>query len=211
MKKIIPAISGSIIAAILLFTLTANPNTYDKIYSGESPIRASEVNEIAPEGYVRAKVKKIVDGDTLYVLFKGNDYKVRLLCIDTPETVMKGVDEQPYGKLATEKLSLLVLNKEVTLIFEKDIDDKYGRLLAYVMLDDGTCVNTALVEQGLARIQLVEPNTIYEEYFNELQNKAIVGKKGLWSLPEKERPFILNEDGYYIPRYIDKAAASDRK
>ena len=173
----------------------------------ESPIKASGTEDIVPGGYVYAKVKRIVDGDTLRAEYKGKEYKIRLLCIDTPETVKVNVDEQPFGKLASEKLTGMLLNEEVSLVFEKDIDDNYDRLLAYVLLEDGTCVNAFMVEQGFARIDVVRPNTVNRDYFSMFQDKAIKDGKGLWALPVEDRPFIKNDKGYYVPRYIDSDAS----
>lgn len=215
MKKIIPVVLGAIITVAVLLMSVAAPNTFKQTDSGDnadavassSPIQASGIEGIAPGGYVSVKVKRIVDGDTIEVEYKNEDYKVRLLCIDTPETVKSGVDVQPYGKLAAEKLSSMVRNKEVTLVFEKDVDDRYGRLLAYIILKDGTCVNAALVKEGYARVNIVRPNTVHKDFFNELQDSAIKENKGVWSLPAKKRPFIKNEKGYYVPRYIDEDAA----
>ena len=215
MKKIIPVVLGAIIIVAVLLMSDAAQDTFKQTGSGDnadaaaspSPIQATGIEGIAPGGNISVKVKRIVDGDTIEVEYKNEDYKVRLLCIDTPETVKRGVDVQPYGKLAAEKLSSMVRNKEVTLVFEKDVDDRYGRLLAYIILKDGTCVNVALVKEGYARVNIVRPNTVHKDFFNELQDSAIKEKKGLWSLPAKKRPFIKNEKGYYVPRYIDEDAA----
>lgn len=213
MKKIIPVVAGAIIAGVMLLMSVAAPDSVkqlmpaENLKASESPIKTSGTEGIVPEGYVYAKVTRIVDGDTLTAEYKGGEYKVRLLCIDTPETVKSGVDVQPYGKQATDQLKSMVLNREVTLIFEKDIDDRYDRLLAYIMLEDGTCVNAVLIEEGFARVETIKPNTVHEDYFNELQDKAIKEKKGLWSLPAKKRPFIKNDKGYYVPQYIENDAA----
>lgn len=236
MKKKIPMVAGAIITAVILLVYVAAPDLFKQMvpdggtilgngsvlgsgteagknaYVSKGPIKATGTEGVAPGGFVYAKVTRIVDGDTLEAEiangeYGNEEYKVRLLCIDTPETVKSGVDEQPYGKLATEKLTEMVLDKEVVLIFEKDIDDRYDRLLAYVMLEEGTCVNAALVEQGYARADIVRPNNIHKDYFYELQDKAIKEKKGLWSLPSKRRPFIKNDKGYYVPRYIENDAA----
>ena len=211
MKKFI---AGVIITGVVLLMSITAPDLIMMPTSGEydntsdSPIQASDTEGIKPGGFVNAKVTRIVDGDTVEAEFHDENkqtekYKVRLLCIDTPETVKSGVDIQPYGKEATEKIRSMVLGKEVMLIFEKDIDDNYDRLLAYIVLKDGTCVNAALVEQGFARADIVRPNTVHKEYFYELQDKAISEKEGLWSLTTDKRPFIENENGYYVPRYIE--------
>lgn len=171
-----------------------------------NPIKIPENEGIEPDGYIRARVTKVTDGDTIRVEYEGKEYRVRLLDKDTPETVKAGVPAQPYGKKASDKLKEMLLEKEITLVFEKDIDDRYDRLLAYVFLEDGTCVNAFMVKEGYARVEVVKPNTAYKDYFTKLQENAIREKRGLWSLPEKDRPFILNKSGIYIPRYYKEAA-----
>jgi micrococcal nuclease len=181
-------------------------NTGGTKAAAESPIVVPDTEGIIPDGFIHAKVTRIVDGDTIVTEYKNEEYKIRLLCMDTPETVKKGVSVQPYGKQASEKIKKMLLNKKVTLVFEKDVYDNYDRLLAYVILKDSTCVNAFLVEQGYARVDMVRPNTVHRDYFEGLQEDAIRHKRGLWSLPVNKRPFVQNEKGYYVPQYLDDAA-----
>ncbi len=174
----------------------------------DSPIKTTDTDCIVPGGTITAHVKRVVDGDTLVAVYENKDYRVRLLCIDTPESVMTGVKVQAYGKEASEKLKELVQDKEVRLVFEKDTEDRYDRLLAYVILDDGSCVNSILVAEGYARIEFVKPNTVNKEYFTGLMEKAISRGEGLWSLPEDERPFVKDKGGSYYPRYYDEEKAA---
>jgi|GEM_PF-3054888 len=174
----------------------------------DSPIRTTDIEGIVPGGTISAHVKRVVDGDTLVAVYKNKDYRVRLLCIDTPESVKTGVKVQVYGKEASEKLKKLVLDKDVKLVFEKDTDDRYDRLLAYLILEDGSCVNSILVAEGYARVEFVKPNTVNKEYFMDLMEKAISQGRGLWSLPEDERPFVKDKDGNYYPRYYDEEKAA---
>jgi len=85
---------------------------------------------------------------TRYVLIDGVEYRVRYIGIDTPETFHPTRGEQPYGKEASARNKELVGGRTVYL--EKDISetDRYGRLLRYVWLEDGTMVNGALVADG---------------------------------------------------------------
>lgn len=174
----------------------------------DSPIKPTDIEGIVPGGTITARVKRAVDGDTLVAVYKNKDYRVRLLCIDTPESVMTGVKVQAYGKEASEKLKELVQGKDVRLVFEKDTDDRYDRLLAYVILDDGSCVNSILVSEGYARVEFVKPNTVNKEYFTGLMEYAISQGRGSWSLPEDERPFVKDKDGGYYPRYYDEEKAA---
>lgn len=185
----------------------ANDNTGVNEEAGESPIRVTELEGLVPGGYIKAVVKRVVDGDTVRAEYEGEEYRVRLLCVDTPESVKENVKEQPFGKQASERLEQLVLGKEVRLLFEKDLWDNYDRLLAYVILEDGACANVILITEGLARVNSVKPNTVHRDYFNTLQTRAIEEGRGLWSLPEEERPFVKKDDNYYVPRYYEDEAA----
>ena len=215
-KKKNTAVTGAAITIILLLISLIRPDLVLKPVSGnyggtgeDLPIvvpSGTEAEGIMPDGFIHARVTRIVDGDTLEAEYKNKEYKVRLLCVDTPETKKSGVDVQPYGKQASEKLGEMTLDKNVTMVFEKDVDDRYDRLLAYIFTEDGSCVNTLLVEQGYARVDIVKPNDVHKEYFYELQEKAVEDGRGLWSLPEDKRPFVKNEKGYYVPRYVDEAA-----
>ncbi len=177
------------------------------IQTVESPIKVTQLEGMVPGGHIKAVVKRVVDGDTIRAEYRGEEYRVRLLCIDTPESVKNGMKEQPFGKQAAEKLEEMIQGKEVRLLFEKGLWDNYDRLLAYVILEDGTCVNEIMVSEGFARVNSVKPNIVHRDYFNSLQAKAIEEGKGLWSLPEEERPFVKKDGNYYIPRYYEDEAA----
>jgi len=166
-----------------------------------SEVINTKTEGISAGSYIYANVERVVDGDTLKVRYKGRDYRVRLLDVDTPESVKQGVSVQAYSKEATAFTEKLCGQKTVKLVFEKDIEDKYGRLLAFVVLPDGQVLNELLVEKGYARVQVISPNTSLKKFFYKLQDTAIRIKAGLWSLPESMRPFIADDDGEYIPAY----------
>jgi len=88
------------------------------------------------------QVVRVIDGDTIQVCCVfGDRVNVRYIGVDTPEThhPMRGVE--PYGKEASEANRKLVDGKTVSLKFDVEQRDRYGRLLAYVYLEDGTFVN----------------------------------------------------------------------
>src|SRR4051812_19756968 len=79
-----------------------------------------------------ARVTRVVDGDTLVVAVDGHDEKVRLIGIDTPETVDPRKPVQCFGKEASRRMSeLLPPGSEVRLERDAELRDRYGRLLAY--------------------------------------------------------------------------------
>ncbi len=91
------------------------------------------------------QVVRVIDGDTIEVCCVfGDREKVRYIGINTPEThhPMRGVE--PYGMEASEANRKLVDGKTVRLEFDVQEQDRYGRLLAYIYLEDGTFVDAWL-------------------------------------------------------------------
>ena len=127
------------------------------------------------------QVVRVIDGDTIQVCCVfGDRVKVSYIGVDTPEThhPMRGVE--PYGKEAAEANRKLVEDKTVILKFDVEQRDRYGRLLAYIYLEDGTFVNAWLVEHGYAMVMTVPPNVKHQGLFLRLQREAREAKQGLW-------------------------------
>ncbi len=136
------------------------------------------------------KVERVVDGDTLKL---SNGERVRLIGIDTPEskdnaklrkdskrTGQNAKEIIEMGKRAADFTRKLVEGKEVKLEFDVSQRDKYGRLLAYVYLMDGTFVNAEIMKQGFAQVMTIPPNIKYQDLFLKLQKEARENKRGLW-------------------------------
>lgn len=138
---------------------------------------------IASEAARLYTVTRVVDGDTIKVDLNGKYETVRLIGIDTPETVEPRQSVQCFGEEATHKLSELLSKKKV--ILEGDHTqgdrDKYNRLLRYVFLDDRTLTNKTLIEQGYAYEYTYDTPYKYQKDFKDAQENAIRNKKGLWA------------------------------
>jgi len=134
---------------------------------------------------VTAHVVRVIDGDTIEVSLNGKMRKLRYIGIDTPETKHPIVGVEPYGKEAEEANRKLVEGKDVYLIFDVQQTDRYGRLLGYVYLKDGTFVNAWLVENGYAQVMTIAPNVKCSDLFTKLARKAREKGLGLWSLKPK--------------------------
>ncbi|MDP4012708.1 MAG: thermonuclease family protein [Candidatus Nanoarchaeia archaeon] len=115
-----------------------------------------------------AFVTKIVDGDTLVI--EGGDH-VRLLGIDTDERGHTCYD------VAKERLSELVLGKEVNVEFGPERTDQYGRLLAYILLD-GDNINLRMISEGYAVARFFPGNEKYKEEIVIAEKNAILNKIG---------------------------------
>jgi micrococcal nuclease len=135
-------------------------------------------------------VKKAIDGDTLKL---STGEHVRLIGIDTPESRYNSKLERDssrsrkdmksiisMGKEAANFTKDLVEGKKVRLEFDTQKRDKYGRLLAYAYLEDGTFVNAKIIEEGYAQAMTIPPNVKYSDKFVKLQRQARESGKGLW-------------------------------
>jgi len=140
-------------------------------------------------------VSRVVDGGTLKL---SNGEHVRLIGIDTPESRdnpklrrdstrtgqdVKTIIEQ--GKKATEFTKKLVEGKQVRLEYDVQQRDKYGRLLAYVYLEDGTFVNAEIMKAGYAQVMTIPPNVKHQDLFLKLQKEAREQRRGLWKAESK--------------------------
>ena len=135
-----------------------------------------------------ARVVAVHDGDTITVKFDGRTEKVRLVGIDSPEL---DDERQPYrdAAYAARNCARSRLGGE-TVTLEREARqgdrDKYGRLLRYVILGDGTNVNEELVRKGYARV-FDKFNFTLKPRFKELEAEAKGEKLGVWTLPPGPR------------------------
>lgn len=128
-------------------------------------------------------VMRVVDGDTFVVSIDDKPVTVRLLGIDTPETVHPSKPVECFGIEASEYLRYLIDNHEVILVTDatQDTYDKYGRLLAYAYLSDGRSVNELLLRGGFAYEYLYETPYELHERFVAIEQDAMTAKRGLWA------------------------------
>jgi micrococcal nuclease len=124
-------------------------------------------------------IKRVIDGDTLELT---TGEKVRLIGVDTPETKDRRKPVQYFGREATAFTQRLVEGKRVRLEYDQQRQDKYGRTLAYVYLEDGTFVNAEIIKQGYGFAYTRFP-FMYLEHFRALEREARDAKRGLWQEP----------------------------
>jgi micrococcal nuclease len=123
-----------------------------------------------------ASVKRVVDGDTLLLL---NGERVRLIGVDTPETVDPRRPVQYFGKEASAFTRKLAEGQLVRLEYDWDTIDKYGRTLAYVYLADGRMLNSEIIKQGYGHAYTRFPFK-YMEQFRRYERTARDQGLGLW-------------------------------
>jgi micrococcal nuclease len=129
-------------------------------------------------------VIRVVDGDTIRISLDTKEETVRLLGVDTPELVDPRKPVQCFAKAASEETKKLLNGMSVSLEIDptQGERDKYGRLLAYVILPDGTNVSEYLIRNGFAHEYTYENNPHrYQVQFREAQKEARENKRGLWA------------------------------
>lgn len=155
---------------------------------------------------VKTTVLEVLEGDTIVVEIPQNKkqedlqnknsksisvndenettWTVRLIGVDTPESrASLYIDESPFGKEAlayTEER--LKKNKNVILVFDEQLFDKFDKHLAYIYFPSGECLNATLLKEGYGWIRNHAFNIKFEKEFEKLQEKARTKQKGIWNM-----------------------------
>lgn len=167
------------IAAILIASV---------IYLGIKSLPFSN-HAVAKDEYYH--IERVVDGDTLKL---SDGRRVRLIGVDTPEyhyskkllrdskrnhRDIKSI--QALGKKAYNFTRQLCEGKKVRFEEDAEARDKYGRLLAYAYLEDGTFINARILEEGYGQVMTIPPNVKYADKFFKLERRSREEGKGLWA------------------------------
>ncbi|HAR6464097.1 TPA: thermonuclease family protein [Staphylococcus pseudintermedius] len=166
MKKITTGVLILVIAIVVLIFQYIN---------GDGPFKKSST-DVRGESYL---VKRVIDGDTVIIDKDGHDERVRLIGVDTPETVKPNTPVQPYGKAASNFTKKHLTNQRVRLEYDREPKDKYGRTLAYVWLGD-EMFNVKLAKEGLARAKFYPPNDKYRILIEQAQKEAQKKQLNIW-------------------------------
>ena len=134
-----------------------------------------------PKDAVAAKVQRVVDGDTFVAGVKGRRERIRVIGVDTPESVDPNRPDEPYGEEASNFAKHYLDGATVRLAGDVEPRDRYGRMLAYVWLEDGTFWNALLAAEGYAQQLTIPPNVTYADLFRRLVSEAREHDRGLWA------------------------------
>ena len=145
-----------------------------------------------PAGYEEAVVTRVVDGDTIVARITariegpgagsapvGAEVRVRLIGIDTPESVKPNSPVECFGKEASAALKALVEGGEVKLVRDIEESDRYDRLLRYVYLGE-EMANARMVANGYSSAYTYPPSVRHSSLFVELEREARENDRGLW-------------------------------
>jgi len=160
------------------------------------------------------QVLRLVDGDTIVIIYQGKPEKVRLFCVNTPESVHPDKKQNvPMGKVASDYAKKRLSDKSVDLEFEGNLRGKYGRLLAYVFVD-GQNFNIELVKHGLSpyytKYGLSEK---YDQEFREAEKYARDHKLNIWGDTELSKKYLRLKSkwGQHSSRIESSAATIQNK
>ncbi len=134
---------------------------------------------------ISAKVIRAVDGDTLKISIDGREDTVRLIGVDTPETVHPNKPVEYFGREASAFTHRIADGKKVRLELDQasaatKYRDRYGRLLAYVFLPDGTLLNSEIIRQGFGHAYTKYPFSRKQEFI-AIERESREARRGLWA------------------------------
>ena len=162
-------------AISLLLALVFIPESFDKTTIDQPVVLSAKDSNLY-------SVISVTDGDTIKIAIDDATETIRLIGVDTPETVHPSEPVECFGREASNKTKSVLMNSKVRI--EKDPSqgerDHYGRLLAYVFLEDGTNFNQLLIEEGYAYEYTYDATYKYQSEFKQAQRSAEMNKKGLW-------------------------------
>lgn len=161
---------GLALILIGLFSIYSNKNKVIQILPSATPLTSISSATFA-------KVTRVIDGDTIVI---DTGEHVRYIGMNTPELE----SNECYASEAADINRDMVLGKQVKLVKDVSETDKYGRLLRYVYIDDGSggdeMINNELTEIGLAKVETVPPDIKYKNEFLQAESFAKENKLGLW-------------------------------
>jgi len=171
-------------------------STPDTVHAHET-----EQSKAVSDGTLHS-VLKVVDGDTVSINYHGEKTSVRLIGVDTPETVHPSKPVQCFGREASAEARDMLSGREVLAETDPTQGTRgtYGRLLAYVYLPDGTFVNEHLIRQGYGHEYTYNIPYTYQAKFRKAETDARINERGLWAPgaceeeSESPEPQSLNED-----------------
>lgn len=163
--------------------VSQSPSALATIQTKSSPSPVTTKSPTPSPATNSYKVVKVVDGDTLDLNINGTTERIRLIGVNTPESVEPRQPVECFGIEASNRAKEILTGK--TVILEKDPSqgdrDKYGRLLGYIFLQDGTNFGKKMISDGYAYEYTYDGKYKYQSEFKAAQADAQVNKRGLWA------------------------------
>ena len=184
MKKILSVLLiilflSALAGVILYFFPQVFPQGSDTVRHWISIVR-EKINPQPVPGGPTYRVIRAIDGDTLLVSINEEEISVRLIGVDAPESVHPEAEKNtPEGEQASQWMKEYISGKTVSLEYDQELTDRYGRTLAYVYVD-GILLEDVLLNAGMARTMKMNPNTKYERHFEQIEKIARRNRAGFW-------------------------------
>lgn len=179
---------GKLLTALVLVILLALAAWQTAVQELDSPDNSSLDSQVTkplstpalPITGQSAVVKKVVDGDTIVL---ADDTRIRLIGVDTPETVHPNSPVECFGPEASNHTKqLLPEGTAILVVLDVGATDRYGRTLAYIYREsDKLFINLDLISQGFAVPLAIKPNVAFEQTFRDAANAAEAANIGLWA------------------------------
>jgi micrococcal nuclease len=184
------------VSVLILLATACSASEVENTRVAAPSTKDSQSSAIQSSKRIPAKVTRVVDGDTMKVSYtesgKVKEETIRLLLVDTPESVDPEKPVQPFAVDASNYAKSMLTGKDVQLELDVSERDKYGRLLCYLYIGD-KMFNELLLENGYARVAYIyPPNVKYVDQFREIQQKAQQKALNIWSVEN-----YAQEDGYH--------------
>ena len=184
----VKVIAGIAILFVGILIISSKSQTVQQIQKSESKpqeqVNAVTTSSLTPTVQSNLyPVSSVIDGDTIQIIIDGKKETLRLIGIDTPETVDPRKPVQCFGKEASAKAKSLLFGKSIRLEADptQGERDKYQRLLRYVFLEDGTNFNKLMISEGYAYEYTYNIPYKYQSVFKQAQREAETSKIGLWA------------------------------
>ena len=178
--------AGALFACLRIVSLSKRVRALEQGHQAVPVVAPAVRRRTPPPDHSLHEVLRVIDGDTFVMDASGGPLKVRVLGIDTPETVHPDRPVEPFGPEASKRALDLLGGKTVTIHYDTDPNKsrwgKYGRLLAFVELPDTRDFGSVLIGEGLARAYRKYPCSRMDPYI-EVERKAKAGKVGMWAVP----------------------------
>ncbi len=172
-----------ILSLLQVFFPSFVPDNLSKTDHLPTPAPTAVLGEQTAVSSESAKVIRVVDGDTIRVSLNNQEKTIRLIGINTPETVDPRKEVECFGKEASDKAKELLSGQDIYLESDESQGntDKYDRLLRYVWLMDGRSFNKLMISQGYAYEYTYDLPYKYQDEFKRAQALAQESKVGLWA------------------------------
>lgn len=166
---------------------------------GTTAVADDTATVLAPQGQIAGptQIIRFVDGDTVRLIVNGAEENVRLIGIDTPETVHPTLGEQPFGREASAFTRSLLTGRELWVEFDVQERDHYGRPLVYLYFpaSDGDWLidglhfrqaNLEIIRHGWADISTIPPNVRYADLYLSASREARDEARGIWAIAQAQ-------------------------